>query len=74
MREILSDLEDNAGSSEEDYSNEIKEKVAECRVEDKYDGAWAEGAWKENFINGIGELGPAYHEGGMPHTTFEVVR
>lgn len=34
-------------------------------VEDKFDGAGAEGAWKENFINGIGELRHAYHEGGM---------
>ncbi|CAP93003.1 hypothetical protein E8E15_003093 [Penicillium rubens] len=129
LREILGDLEDDTGSGEEDYSDDIKEKVAEFRAsraknpllkyglyhaacvvthafvedevaldgggllhvfwddcgnvvrqwrveddgaEDNFDGAWAEGAWKENFINGIGELGPAYHEGGMRGPPYNV--
>lgn len=129
LREILGDLEDDTGSVEEDYSDDIKEEVAEFRasraknpllkyglyhaacvvthafvedevaldgegllhvfwddcgnvvrqwrveddgVEDNFDGAWAEGAWKENFINGIGELGPAYHEGGMRGPPYNV--
>jgi hypothetical protein len=122
LREVLGYVEDDTGSGEEDYSDEIKEMLAQMRatraanpllkyglyhaacvvthafvedevaldgggllhvfwddcgnvvrqwrveddgVEDNFDGAWVEGAWKENFINGIGELGPAYHEGGM---------
>ena len=44
--------------------------MRQWRVEDDggeadFDGCWAEGTWKEFFINGMGEVGPAYHEGGI---------
>ncbi|OQE41439.1 hypothetical protein PENCOP_c005G02249 [Penicillium coprophilum] len=50
----------------DDFGNVVRQwRVENDGVEDNFDGAWVEGAWKENFINGIGELGPAYHKGGM---------
>ncbi|KAJ5145822.1 uncharacterized protein N7515_000386 [Penicillium bovifimosum] len=129
LREVLGFVEEDTGSGEEDYSDEVKEMLARTRarravnpllkyvlyhvacvvahafVEDEvaldgggllhvfwddcgnvvrqwrvqddgieynFDGAWAEGAWNENFINGIGELGPAYHEGGMRGPPYSV--
>ncbi|OOQ84400.1 hypothetical protein PEBR_30356 [Penicillium brasilianum] len=44
--------------------------VRQWRVEDDggeadFDGSWAEGIWKEFLINGMGEVGPAYREGGI---------
>jgi hypothetical protein len=122
LREVLSDIEEDTGSGEEDYSDEVKEMLARLRapvianpllkysryhaacvvthvfVEDEealdgagllhvflddcgnivrqwrveegggddcFDGCWADGNWKEFFIDGTGEVGPAYHEGGM---------
>ena len=128
LRETISDLEEDTRSGEEDYSDEVKEKLARLRapalenpllkysryhaacvvthvyVEDEeafngggllhvffddcgniarqwrveddggeadFDGCWAAGTWKEFFINGMGEVGPAYHEVGIrgAHTT-----
>ncbi|KAF3384321.1 hypothetical protein F1880_001855, partial [Penicillium rolfsii] len=122
LRETLSELEENTRSGEEDYSDEVKEKLARLRapvianpllkysryhaacvvthifVEDEeavnggglllvffddcgnivrqwrveddggeadFDGCWAESIWKELLISGMGEVGPAYREGGI---------
>lgn len=39
-------------------------RVQDNGSENNYDGAWFERLWKEAFECGIGEIGPAYREGG----------
>ena len=49
----------------DDCGNVVRQyRVQHDGSEDKYDGSWFERLWKEAFESGIGEIGPAYHEGG----------
>ncbi|KAJ5089842.1 hypothetical protein N7532_008526 [Penicillium argentinense] len=49
----------------DDCGNVVRQwRVHNDGSEDNYDGTWFERVWKDDFLSPVGEIGPAYHEGG----------